>query len=341
MISLENHFSFQIPNNVFHTMGSMAVLQLEQNAITAIRDGAFNGLDNLKALNVSGNSIQQLVANTFPLKRLQTLDLSHNDINKIKAMAFRDLNSLHVLNLTNNAINELNEQTFVGLGKLQTLHLTMNHILNIQPNTFGHLRAILRLDLSANAIQTLSGNIFGNQILPLEKLFIQRNSIETVQPRAFDKVPYVDFLSLAHNRIASLDENLFEALKNLKKLQLHNNRIELIPQKLFEDISGISELQIKYNRLTFLPNSQYPFKNLQKVTMEGNPWQCSCLKLILDFITNQPQRIDYRSHNNPFYLGKKPICFEPPTDPAASCVRNIDLVRKYQVVEIYENALRG
>lgn len=327
-------------------MGLLTLLQLEQNSILSIRDGAFNGLENLRELNLSGNSIRQLSANTFPLNRLEILDLCNNDLNIIRGQAFRELRSLHTLNISNNALNELDDQTFFGLIKLKILLLKDNHILNIQPNTFALLASILRIDLSSNALQNLNGNIFGDElqtILPLQKLFIHKNSIGTVQPRAFVSVPHVDFLSLANNRIIALDENIFEPLVKLKKLQLQNNKIELIPQKAFEDISRVHELQIKHNRLSFLPHTQYPFNNLERVNLEGNPWQCACLREIFDFITKQlpHRRIVYDSENNPFYLGKKPLCYEPPTDPAAPCVRNIDLVRQYRVVEIYENSLRG
>lgn len=64
---------------------------------------------------------------------------------------------------------------------------------------------------------------------------------------------------------------------------------------------------------------------------------------IFDYVAQQSQRrrIEYYSGKNPFYSGAKPICYEPPVTPAAPCIRNIDLVRQYRVVELYENALRG
>lgn len=326
-------------------MGSLTLLQLDQNGISIVHEGAFNGLDNLRGLNLSGNSIRQLSihTNTFPLIRLEWLDLSYNILNKLKGQTFRELQSLLTLNISQNSLNELDDQTFVGLINLKMLLLGANHILNVQPNTFAHLQSIIQIDLSSNALQTVAGNIFGNQILPLRKLFLQKNSIANVQPRTFVVVPHIDFLSLAHNQLTSLDESIFEPLVNLKKLQLYDNKIEFLPQKLFEGLSRVHELQIRQNRLTFLPHTQHPFKNLEKVTLEGNPWQCACLREIFEFITEQSQQrpIEYNRQNNPFYAGEKPLCYEPPVNPPAPCVRNIDLVRQYRVVEMYENALRA
>lgn len=183
--------------------------------------------------------------------------------------------------------------------------------------------------------------MFGSQIIPLKKLFIHKNSIANVQPRTFAMLPNVDFLSLAHNQIKSLDDGIFESLGKLKKLHLHHNQLESISQKILEDISRVSEFQIKHNRLTFLPNSLQNFNNLENVSIEGNPWQCACFREIFDYITKlaQLRRIDYHSKNNSYYSGVKPLCYELPIDPP-SCIRNIDLVRQYRVVEMYENAVR-
>lgn len=49
------------------------------------------------------------------------------------------------------------------------------------------------------------------------------------------------------------------------------------------------------------------------------------------------------SGNNPYYLGEKPLCYEPPVDskPESGCIRDIDMIRQYRVIEIYENADRS
>lgn len=282
----------------------------------------------------------------FPLKLIELLDLSHNEIAQIHANAFRELQQLHILNLSSNALAELDSQLFSGLTRLKQLQLNDNHILIIQPNTFAPLKSLLELDLSSNALRTLSGDMFGVNNLPLLRLNIEKNSIENVQPRALAAVANVNVLSLAHNQIRQLDDSLFESLKNLKILHLNNNKIEILSQKMLENVAGVTELQIKHNKLTFLPSAELPIRNLERFTVEGNPWQCACLSEIFAFITKQSQlrRLQYRENgNNPYYLGEKPLCYEPPdkSEPNLGCIRDIDVVRKYRVVEIYENADRN
>lgn len=324
----------------------MTELRLDRNAIEVIRDGALHGLDNLRELNLSRNGLHQLSSNVFPLGHLELLDLANNDITQIHPNAFRELQQLQILNLSSNALAELDSQIFNGLTRLTQLLLNDNHILIIQPNTFAPLASLLELDLSSNALRTLSGDMFGVSLLPLQRLHAEKNSIESVQPQAFVAVANVNTLSLAHNQIQQLDENLFETLKNLKVLHLNNNKIELLPQKLLDSISRVAEFQIKHNKLTFLPSAQLPFTNLEKFTVEGNPWQCACLSEIFTFITQQAQLRPMNYHgnaNNPYYLGEKPLCYELSieSEPNAGCTRDIEIVRTYRVIEIYENADRA
>lgn len=325
-------------------MGALNVLLMDMNSISVIGAGTFNGLDNLNELDLSMNGIQEISANIFTTKRLKRLDLCQNDLIQIDPYAFAELRALVNLNLSKNSLTILNDQTFSGLTNLNILLLNENHILNIQPNTFAHLLAIQQIDLSSNALQTLSGNMFGtNQQLPLQKLSFQMNGIENVQPQTFDYVPHIGFLSLAHNRISRLDDNLFEPLNNLRKLHLQDNRITELPKKVYDDISRVTELQIKHNKLSFLPASECVFNNLETISFHGNPWQCACLREILDFITELSKRrhVDYKNEDNPFYLGARPLCYEAPIDPPAPCVRDIRLVRQHKVVELYENELGG
>lgn len=51
------------------------------------------------------------------------------------------------------------------------------------------------------------------------------------------------------------------------------------------------------------------------------------------------RHVDYMNEDNPFYLGARSLCYEPPVDPPAPCVRDIHLIRQHKVVELYENAL--
>lgn len=312
----------------------MVNLTFAQNNIQTIAEGAFAGLDSLELLNISGNSIRQLSPNVFTTVQLKQLDLSRNDMAVIGDSTFIYLRYLEELDLQRNSIQYIGENTFSGLIGLKSLYLTNNDISVIGPNTFGGMRSLIRLDLSYNSLTQISGDMFGPNRLSLRKLFIRNNYLEEIPANTFQSVPNVDFLSLSHNRITTLDDNLFVPLKSLRKLHIHNNAITEISSAIMNEIVKLVELQIKRNRLTFLPETNATFSNLERVTLEGNPWQCPCLFEIFQFITRR--RVEYGSVGNPFYMGSKPICY---ATPVSFCVRDTTLVQREGVISKYEAAV--
>lgn len=324
----------QIPSNAFSSSVDLQNLTLALNSIRVIRERAFYGLSNLRQLNLSGNSLTQLSANQFTMKYLEKLDLSHNDVNAIDSETFSELQYLKELDLSKNSLTQLDERTFTRLSHLKALYLNENSISNIQPNTFAGLLVLDRLELSSNSLSTINDSPFGTSPLPLRKLFLKSNNIIQVDANSFNSLPRVDFLVLADNKITTLPPNVFTPLKNLRKIHLQNNLLTEIPLQAFEDISKVIELQIKHNRLTFLPATSLSFDNLEKITLEGNPWQCPCLKEIMDFVTLK--RIKYRQENNPYYNGEKPLCYVTPVD---FCVREMDKIEAEGVVSKYEASI--
>ncbi|XP_038654895.1 toll-like receptor 5 [Scyliorhinus canicula] len=62
---------------VFHNLTNLTVLLLHHNYLTELPQDVFKGLDSLKRLNLSSNSLSQLSLGLFP-STLETLDLSKN-----------------------------------------------------------------------------------------------------------------------------------------------------------------------------------------------------------------------------------------------------------------------
>lgn len=312
----------------------MVNLTFAQNNIQTIAEGAFAGLDGLETLNISGNSIRQLSANVFTTVQLKVLDLSRNDMAVIGSSTFIYLRYLEELDLRKNSIQYLGEDTFTGLIALKSLYLTNNDISVIAPNTFAGMRSLIRLDMSYNSLTQISGEMFGPNRLPLRKLFLRNNYLDAIPGDTFGPVPNIDFLSLSHNKITKLDDYLFVPLKSLRKLHIQNNAITEISGAVMDEVTKLTEFQFRGNHLTFLPETNATFSNLEKVTLEGNPWQCPCLFEIFQFITKR--RVEYGSERNPFYMGQKPICY---ATPVSFCVRDTTLIQREGVVSKYEAAI--
>lgn len=324
----------QIPRGLFNGLRTLANVSFAQNNIQIIAEQAFAGMDTLEVLNISGNSLRELSPNVFTTVQLKVLDLSRNDMAVIAGKTFLYLRYLEELDLRKNSLQYLRSDTFSGLIGLKSLYLSNNDISVIEANTFAGARSLIRIDLSFNSLTQISGEIFGSSRLPLRKLFIRNNYLDVIPDNTFQSVPNIDFLSLAHNRITRLGDNLFVPLKNLRKLHIHNNAITELSSAVMDEVAKLVEFSFKKNRLTFLPATNATFSNLEKVTLEGNPWQCPCLFEIFQFITKR--RVQYNHEQNSFYLGKKPLCYVTPVD---FCVRDTSLVQREGVVSKYEAAI--
>lgn len=323
-------------------MRGLQTLTLSQNSLSVLQRNCFDGLEKLKKLNISGNriiTIKHYLFEGFFTVRLQELDLSNNDISTIETNAFQDLQYLQIFDLSGNNIKDLPESTFYGLNSLRKLYLFNNDILNIQARTF-NLQNLEELDLSGNSLQSFSGDVFGSTVptspRKLRKLFLRRNNLLVIQPRTFNQIINLDYLSLSFNSIVRFDENLFLPLTKLKKLHINHNKIEELPASMFNTTRQLQELFIDHNKLTFFPEVSNDFGSLIKVSLEGNPWQCPCLNDLLSWIKRRG--IEYRRvAENPYYLGLKPICVLSPTN---DCIKNKDAVKDFHLVEKYENSLK-
>lgn len=307
-----------------------------------MEDRCFAGLQKIQLINMSSNSLRAIPQTLFPgydRVHLIDLDFSKNDIATLHPNTFSDLRFLQTLDLSRNSLQDLNEQMMAGMRSLRKLYLHHNDLLNIQPRTFKDLVNLDVLDLSDNNLQTFSNDVFGGELPKLRKLFLKSNSITVLQPRSFMYTPNVDYLSLAYNELRRMGADLFEPLAKLRKLHFQHNQIEDLPGDMFNHTTRLQELLFHNNRMTFFPDISVDLSYLERVSIEGNPWQCGCFDQMMQFFTRR--EISYRGPGpNAYYDGLKPICVVTEA-PVGVCVKNLNIVRAHHVVEIYDDAFNG
>ncbi|XP_052762733.1 toll-like receptor 2 type-2 [Mya arenaria] len=235
---------------------------------------------NLFILNVGYNSISIITNMTFScLQRLNTLDLTHNDISNLDIASMAHLISLQRLILKQNWI-----QTFSGLipgnfpPKLTYLDLKDNQISPSLPalcsNGSATKNKLSILNLSYNRIRRITSDNT-SCLVNLEKIFLRKNAIKEIQNNAFTHFKKLRVLKIDNQLfgVQTIADNAFN-LSHLVELDLQKNFI-LLNGSNFENIffssPHLAILQLSNNHvtnITALLNMIRPLKELSILKLE-------------------------------------------------------------------------
>ena len=109
-----------------------------------------------------------------------------------------------------------------------------------------------------------SGSKFGC----VEKLFLDKNSIESLPSGFFQPLCNLSVLSLEQNRLTAIPECIF-SLTGLKELNLSYNRIEEIPEGIGK-LEKLGVLNLFANRLTTVPTALCGMESLVELDLDCN-----------------------------------------------------------------------
>ena len=190
------------------------MLHLDNNALTTLEPGTFNGLNALTSLN-----------------------LGNNDLTTLEPGTFNGLNALTSLNLGNNDLTTLEPGIFDGLNALTSLTLAYNDLTTLEPGIFDGLNVLTGLGLSGNDLTTLEPGTFDG-LNALTGLTLAYNDLTTLEPGIFDGLNALTWLTLAENDLTTLEPGIFDGLNALTSLDLQYNRVRLPITISLERIGG-------------------------------------------------------------------------------------------------------
>uniref|UniRef100_A0A8C7D452 Leucine rich repeat containing 4 n=1 Tax=Oncorhynchus kisutch TaxID=8019 RepID=A0A8C7D452_ONCKI len=148
---LRNNPIESIPSYAFNRVPSLMRLDLgELRKLDFISDGAFEGLHNLKYLNLGMCNIRGEMPNLSPLLGLEELEISENLFSEIKPGSFRGLRSLKKLWVMNSQIGVIERNAFDDLSSLVELNLAHNNLSALPHDLFSPLRYLVELHLHHN-----------------------------------------------------------------------------------------------------------------------------------------------------------------------------------------------
>ncbi|KAG7220874.1 hypothetical protein INR49_031326 [Caranx melampygus] len=133
------------------------------------------------------------------------------------------------------------------------------------------------LNYSGSAIGHVRWSVFTNET-NIETLDLSNCNISSIDMSA-KEASMLQKVYLGHNRLTELPREFLAGQPSLKEVDLSGNLLQELPPGFLLDSDSLQKLDLQGNQLRFLPSSLLQKPSLQRLEVEGNPWDCSCLLL--------------------------------------------------------------
>ncbi|KAM3967598.1 uncharacterized protein ACR2FA_011151 [Aphomia sociella] len=293
--------TFTLGNLLHHDCSDMGLSELP----TGLNHGA-------QVLDLSNNNFASFPAELEYFSKIQTLDMSGNQLNSLLPAYMPNLNELRTLNLSNN-----NYDAWMSTGQtymITRLDLSKNKINKIDEGAFSEFPLLSYLDLFENRIYDLPPNTF-SETNHLDTVILSRNYFSAV-PRF--KSSSLTSLYLSNCQITNLSIDSLLGMNSLLHLDLSINQIESIPDYFVSHT--LQELDLSYNEITSITDNTFSslphlavldlrgndFKEvwstshfasnqfLREIHVKGNRWSCEGfsvnLLLTYEYLTKEPPK---------------------------------------------------
>uniref|UniRef100_A0A8C5MI53 Slit homolog 1 protein n=1 Tax=Leptobrachium leishanense TaxID=445787 RepID=A0A8C5MI53_9ANUR len=254
---------------------STAELRLNNNEITALEaTGLFRKLPQLKKINLSNNKISEIEDGAFEgAASVSELHLTANHMESVRSAMFRGLEGLRTLMLRNNRVSCVHNDSFTGLRNVRLLSLYDNQISTITPGAFDTLQSLSTLNLLANPFNC-------NCQLAWLGDWLRKRKIVTGNPRCQNP----DFLrQIPLQDVAFPDFRCEEGQEELScapqpqcpqectcldtVVRCSNKHLLSLPKGIPKNVT---ELYLDGNQFTMVPKQLSTFKYLQLVDLSNN-----------------------------------------------------------------------
>ncbi|XP_033487574.1 tsukushi isoform X2 [Epinephelus lanceolatus] len=234
-----------------------AHLDLSSNAMGPLSDTmlAGPGYTTLISLDLSSNLITKVTPSALSkLRYLETLDLSHNNLESLFPTCFSGL-PLAEVDLSHNSFREFDLDVFTTKvnGEPVSVDLSHNKLVSVSTTLRGRVLHIQSLNLSANwlsSVPRLAG-------LPLRYLNLDGNPIAQIKEGAFAQLKDLVYLSISGlPELQEIEPNSFKGLQSLQVLDLSNNpKLKTLSPVVFSGLDSLQELNLSGSGVASLPNN--------------------------------------------------------------------------------------
>ncbi|XP_066302806.1 insulin-like growth factor-binding protein complex acid labile subunit [Branchiostoma lanceolatum] len=287
-----------IPKGIFRNLHKLIGLILDQNQLSTIEPGAFEGLTNMSLLSLSSNPGLSLT--------------------KVEPLILKDIQNLTRFLAEKNKFETLPANFFSGNKNLREVGLQNAGLLELQPGCLSNLENLFIVDLSGNQIDNIGAKVFSG-CSNLQTLLLSNSQVKSIEPRAFETQEEMLFLMLDQNKLVSVRSALF-GLKNLLTLDLHGNAIVSLNEDDFKDLVMLNSLDLSNN---VVENTGGTLRNLRslgilnmnnnrltKLSFDGMPLLTD-ISVSNNLLQSMPERLDVIKHARLLDISNNPILSLP------------------------------
>ena len=303
----------KLPNNTY-------TLDLSQNLIQTLNNGAFMNYTILNTLNLAGNILSELNEETFVgLRSLMHLSLRDNHIRytvtSIPSRVFKLLGNLTRLDIMQNLPDFSGEdyklEAFEDLPKLTHLYIdgipdkNLGDILTYLPSLksihFGHFSPPRRKDCRC-FLPNLTKDFFPEDT-SISEVDLSFCKIERIEARVFEPLKHLSYLDLSHNenlKFASM-KNISDGLESTNITVLKLNQVHSIWEKCVEitkdhvegfNKTNLKEIYLESNKISVIDKKAVAYipRSLEVVSLKDN------IIMLGVYIYEILQRVDLLDH---------------------------------------------
>ncbi|KAK5855294.1 hypothetical protein PBY51_005406 [Eleginops maclovinus] len=145
-----------------------------------------------------------------------------------------------------------------------------NFIGNISAFDFTWYGNLVRLNLQYNQIQSIHPKAF-EKLSNLEELYLGHNILSSIPAGTLQSLKKLTILCGNDNDIMKITPELFANLDNLVKLRLDGNSIEVLQDSVFKNLTSLHYLHLEYNKLQHIHrNALSKLTNLRFLNLAHN-----------------------------------------------------------------------
>lgn len=276
--------------------------------VGSVEGGAFADMGGLRRVVLRDNDVPELYAGSFASVTVTEIAITGCRVRAVYPGAFEDTPNLKSLSIVNNEVISVHRRVFNGL-RVKALRLFNNKIAYTARECFENMTDLEELFLEENRLRSFNSTALFGDRSNLTLLNLEKNRLSEIDEHSFASLQKLKILILSYNKISYVRKGTFNQNTILEKLYLDHNEMTTLDIQSFpkEGLPQLNFLSIDKNRLMFMSSFLLRrFPGLQMMTLEGNPWKCTCVEVLNNRLNAMGIRRPYSEYG--YFQGKKPMC---------------------------------